>query len=275
MQDIVGKSFMVNGLQYSSGRSLLKLSAVDNKAGVKAIYYSINNGKYILYEKPVVLNTIKGGIVIRTYAVDNVNNKSLAADNAKAVKTSYVDLTGPTLSYNLEGPEFISDTIYITSKTKIHLKGYDSESGLNNIQYRIDGKELMLYNQPFSLANEGMHTIEYIGTDNVENTSNSSFKVFVDNTGPAIYTRFSSPQKGTVNENGKMVEVYPSQVILFIAATDISAGFDHMTYSLNEQPFRQLAGFVSGFAPKNKVVINAYDKLGNVTTDTVEFQIQP
>lgn len=275
LQDIVGKTFMINGKEFSSGRSLLKLVAIDNKAGVKEIYYSINNGKYIIYNKPVLLSAVNGSLSVRTYAVDNVNNKSQAEDDAQNIKTSYVDLSGPTLSYHFQGPNFITtDTIYINKTTKIQLNGFDDESGMNNIQYKIDATELLPYSNAFSIVNDGLHTIEYIGTDNVENTNNSTFKILVDNSGPVIYPRFSSPPKGTRIDNGKTIDIYPGHVDLFIAATDMNAGYDHMSYILNDQIEKPFSGFIKGFGTNNKLTIKAVDKLGNETISIIEFDVQ-
>ena len=53
-EEIVGNSYMVGNKEFSSGRSQLKVAAVDNKAGVKEIFYSLNNGEFNKYEKPVL-----------------------------------------------------------------------------------------------------------------------------------------------------------------------------------------------------------------------------
>jgi hypothetical protein len=272
LQDIIGKTFMSNGKEYSSGRAQLKLMALDNKAGVKAVYYSINNGKFKLYEKPVFLNAVKGRMSVKAYAVDKVNNKSQAAEEANEQRLPYVDLTGPFMHNRFLGPIFVAnDTTYISKITKIQFNGIDNESGLYNIQYAIDNHENSLYKTPFSIEKEGPHTIDYVGTDNVDNTTTQNLKVVVDNTGPIIYTRFSETAKGSVNDNGVLRNVYPGYVCLFVAATDFVAGYDHMTYALNGSAERLFSGFITGFQNKNEIVINAYDKLGNKSSVSLSF----
>jgi len=271
----MGKSFMVNGKEFSSGRSQLKLTTIDNKAGVKAVYYSINNGEFKPYEKPVMLSTVNGSMSVKAYAIDNVNNRSQVSEEANASKVPYIDLSGPQLNYNFLGPFFAStDTIYISSRTKVQLRAYDKEAGLNNIQYKIDDTELKTYDTPFSIDKEGLHTIEYIGTDNVDNTSTSSIKVMVDNTGPTIYSHFSAAPKGILSEQGKNITLYPGHVVLFIAATDIQSGYDHMTYILNSLKERAFTGYINILPKKSEITIKAYDKLGNETVTTLEFGIR-
>jgi len=275
LQEIIGKTFMINGKEFSSGRSQLKLTTIDNKAGVKAVYYSINDGDFILYEKPVLLSAVNGKISVKAYAIDNVNNRCQVSENASADKVPYIDLTGPNLAYSFTGPVFISfDTIYISLKTKIHMKASDGESGVNNIQYKIDTSILTTYSAPFSIEQEGIHTIGYIGTDNVDNTNISSFKVLEDNTGPVIYPRFSSPARNSLSEEGKSTTVYPTHVVLFLSATDYQSGYDHMTYILNGTAEKPCPGSVKALPGKNIVTVKAYDKLGNETSMVIEFVAQ-
>jgi hypothetical protein len=264
VQEIIGKSFVANGREFSSGRSQLKLTTFDNKAGVKEVYYSINKGEYVKYEKPVLLTSTGGNLLVEAYAVDKVNNKSKSAEEASRSSIPYIDLSGPTISYYFNGPLFITDdTIYISSKTKIALKASDSESGLNKIEYSIDGSDNKNYETPFSIDQEGMHTINCIGFDNVENTNNISFTVIVDNTGPEIYTRYSTPAKGSIMLNNKNIVLYPSHAVLFVSATDLKAGYDKMFYSINGSAEKAFYGQLNFGAKNNAISIKAFDKLGN------------
>lgn len=275
IQDIIGKSFMVNGKEYSSGQSMLKITTIDNKAGVKEVYYSINGSKFKVYEKPVLLSSTKGTLIVKIYAIDKVNNRSVINDNSNSTKIPYIDLSGPILNYSFSGPVFIiGDSMFISSKTKIHLNAIDNESGLNNIQFKIDNGSLGTYTDPFSIDKEGLHNIEFIGTDNVDNTSTSSFKVTIDNTGPEIFPRFSTLPNGTLKEKDTTFEVYPPHVVLFVAATDIASGYDHMYYSINGNPDKLFSGFITGFGTKNLIVIKASDKLGNESMTKLEFEIR-
>jgi hypothetical protein len=66
---VLGKSFFSGGKEFSSGKSRLKLTSFDNKAGVKEVRYSVNNGEYQLYDSPVFLTQSAGNLIIKSYAV--------------------------------------------------------------------------------------------------------------------------------------------------------------------------------------------------------------
>ena len=275
LPEIMGKTFMINGKEFSSGRSMLKLTTLDNKAGVKEVYYSINESEYKLYEKPVVLSATGGNVSIKAYALDMVNNKSQTSDETQASAIPYIDLSGPVLGSKFLGPVFeTSDTIYISRNTKIRLSGADSEAGFKNIVYKIDGSSEIDYQNPFSIEQSGMHEISFTGFDNVDNSSNRSFKVFVDSNGPSIFPRFSTQSKGKSNDGEKENILYPAHVGLFIAATDIESGYDQLTYSVNGSKEKAFSGFINGFSKKSNLVkVTAYDKLGNTSEINIEFNI--
>ena len=272
IEEIMGKSFFANGKEFSSGKARLKLTSFDNKSGVKEVRYSINGGEYQVYDKPVFLTQASGNLVIKSYAVDNVNNKSTSQEAQNKVSVPYIDLTGPELSFYFTGPKFVNrDTTFINSKTKIHLKAVDDESGLNRIEYSINGSSPTTYGEAFSLDTESYVTIDMTGFDNVENTSTKSFGVKVDTTGPVISHEFGTTALG--KKEG--VEIYPSHTVLFLTATDKVAGFQKMTYSLNKSPVTEYKGPIRNL-PKGKVTIaaDAFDQLGNDSKKVIEFIIE-
>ena len=276
VQEILGKSFFAGGREYSSGRSQLKLTTFDNKAGVKEVYYSINKSEFLKYEKPVFLANVTGNLTVKAYALDNVNNKTESLEKGDKTNIPYVDLSGPSISYGFSGPEFIQrDTVYISSKTKILLKATDSESGMNKIEYAVDNGEDRLFEEPFSLEKEGPHDIKITGYDNVENTSILNLRVIVDKTGPEIYSRFSILPAGKKNINGKILNVYPDHVVLFLSSTDNVVGFNDMYYSINDTPEIKYAGLIRTFSSKGPytIKIRAQDKLGNETSEKIDFVI--
>ena len=268
IEEVEGKSFFANGKEYSSGRARLKLLALDNKSGVKEIRYSINQGEFQSYDKPVMLTMASGNLSINSYAVDNVNNKSVSQAANKNTSIPYIDLTGPSLSNTFTGPIFNArDTVFINSKTKVVLKASDSESGMNRIEYQLDDNLLETYADPFTIATEGVHKINFTGYDNVENTSTSSITVKVDNTGPEIDTRFST----AVTNTG----AYPEYVILFLSATDNVVGLDKITYQLNNTAAKTYVTPIKGFTKGEKSVgVTAYDMLQNQTNDTIRFNVE-
>ena len=276
VDELIGNTFIVNGREYSSGRSKIKLTAMDNKAGVKEIRYSINNNEFIEYTNPFYLSK-SGKLTIQTFVTDNVNNESISTIMTNKSNISYVDLSGPTLGHSFIGANFsIKDTVYITENTKIKLAAKDDASGYKKMEYSIDNGSITLYEKIFGIGNEGVHTVTYTGYDNVDNSSTVSFICVEDNTGPEIFHRFSILSNKTIVKNGKTYEVFPNHVVLFLSSTDTSVGFDKMTYSVNESPEIQYSSLIKGFNKNMLYIINvtSVDKLGNKGQKTIEFYIE-
>jgi len=272
IEEIVGSSFFSGDREFSSGKTKLKLTSFDNKAGVKEVRYSINGGEFQLYDKPVLLTQSSGVLDIKSYAVDNVNNRSNSQAANEKTKIPYIDLSGPQLSHSYNGPKFITrDTVFISSKTKIALKGNDAEAGMHHIEYSVNGSGPKEYTQTFSIETEGYSVVDFTGFDNVDNSSLSSFGCKIDNTGSEISIMFGTASTGT-NEG---LMIYPTHTVLFVSATDAIVGFQKMTYALNDTPAKEYTGVLKNFIKgKNKVVISAYDQLGNSTQKEILFFIE-
>ena len=276
VQEIMGKSFFANGKEYSSGRSQLKLTTLDNKSGVKEVYYSLNNGEYKKYERPFMLTNVTGNLTVKAYALDNVNNKTESIETGDKTTIPYVDLTGPNVKHGFAGPMFVfRDTVYISNKTKILLKAADSESGLDRIEYSIDDADANVYQNQFSIEDQGIHRIKLTGYDNVENTSFSEFLVVVDTTGPEIFTLFSVNSLGKEVKNNNNIDEYPSHVVLFLSSSDNVVGFDQMFYSVNGAQEKKYAAPINYFPTKGdyNIKVRAQDKLGNETKKDIEFVV--
>ncbi len=274
VDEIMGNSFVINGKEYSSGRTKLKLTAVDNKSGVKEIKYSINREPYVMYEKPFYLTTVSGSLSVASYAIDNVGNKSTSSEKSTKSRAAYVDLTGPQLKYKYIGGVFKArDTTYINKKTKIKLSAFDAESGVKSLYYSLNGGEEHTYSEPFSIEKEGIYLLSINGYDNVDNSNRETVSLVVDNTGPKIYARFSVLPISQRQINGNQSDVYPSHAVLFLSATDSKVAIDRIYYSLNGGEEKMFTGIIDGFKRGKDYVIEvkAYDKLGNVNTSTVMF----
>jgi hypothetical protein len=136
--DVLGDKFIVGERVYFSGRTKLKLTAVDNKSGIKDMMFSINDTPFAKYEEPFYLPNRSGIHNVKYYAIDNTNNR-VKDDFEHGVGVIYVDLTGPSLSHSFSGPSFVkADTVLISPKTKILLAAADPESGLKKTAYSLD-----------------------------------------------------------------------------------------------------------------------------------------
>lgn len=274
--EVVGDMFTVNGKTYFSGRTKLSITAMDNKAGVASINYSVNGGEFAEYDKPAPLPTSTSTLTIRSYGVDKVDNMSSKSDESNQLFI-YADLTGPSLSVNYDGPTFETrDTIFISKNTKIQLLATDAKSGVKKITYQINKGAEATYGDPFTVEKEAFHHVDFVGHDNVNNTNKSDFFFYVDNTGPRPYTTYSIDPIGTKEVDGKKVNVFPKHLQVFLSATDAHVGLDQISYSLNDGNDKLYTGIVKNFKKGKvyKIHMKAYDTLGNLGEKDEYFAIE-
>lgn len=276
-EEIVGNTYMVAGKEFSSGRSQLRVVAVDNKAGVKEIYYSINNNEYKLYEKPIYLSEITGAATIRSYAIDNVENKGISDAHGQQFSMPEVDITGPNIAYSFVGNRFsLRDTVWISPNTKVSITANDKGSGVNRIEYKLNDTQSQLYTEPFTVSQPGMHKANSSAWDNVENLNIISFHFGVDAQPPDIVITWSVKPHRYISEEGQKIPVFAADLKLFIAATDDIVGIDKIFASQNGAKERIVAEPLTGFkkGQNHTVTVRVTDKLGNQSTETVIFMVE-
>lgn len=279
--DILGDRFIANNQVYFSGRTKLKLTAVDNKSGVKKTMYSIDGSEFAEYDQPFYLPSESGIHTIRFYALDNSGNRSrdeTSGGNFQQYKhnvsTVYVDLTGPDMNWRITGPKVkVNGKEYISSRNRIRFSGSDAESGLQYFSYRLNGQGGEAhYNEPFSLAEEGKVTINMYGYDNVNNRNVQTFDVVVDNTPPEVQVIFGVQPTG---ETAEGTAIYPDVLKIYLAAIDQFVGTDQISYSINGGRSTVYAKPLEGFKAGSTYTlsVSAEDKLGNVQEQTFTFSV--
>ncbi len=276
--DVLGDRFIVNNKIYFSGRTKLKLTAVDNKSGVKEVKYEIDGSEFKKYTQPFYLPKQPGYHIVKYYAIDRMNNNTgISGNNVKNYKYStkkiYVDLVGPTLKHTFIGKRFYTrDTVFLGKNSKIKLSAVDTESGLQYISYSIDGvQKETFYKKPFTVSGNGKHLIEYFGYDNVNNRNIGRFYVKVDENPPEPNYTFSVKPYRTENN----LNVYPSYVMIYLSGADIMTGTEQIFYSVNGSIEKLYTVPISGFTKgKNTLKFKTVDKLGNEKYDEVSFIIE-
>ncbi len=276
VEEIEGNSYMIGNSEYSSGRSQLKVMAVDNKAGVKEIYYSLNNGQFQLYEKPVLLADILGTVKLKTYAIDRVNNRSSSEANTQSFAMPTIDITGPELGYKFIGPTLtLRDTLWIGPSTKIALTSTDKEAGVNRIEYTLNQGQNNRYLEPFVIAENGFYTMEFIGYDNVENINVTAFTFAVDNQPPEIYWHFSIKPNSIIQVDTETLPVYPTNVRIYVGESDNLTASNTIQFSLNGSKNQLYSAPITNLAEGiNELTILATDELNNTRTETVRFFVK-
>jgi hypothetical protein len=150
----------------------LILSAADNISGVKITEYRVNGGIWNVYAGPIML-TQNGIYTYEFRSTDNAGNVEITQSIVLKI-----DKTAPVTKYHF-------DPIYANDYSgRLYIKGYTttlratdnvSGSGVNTIQYRINGGTWIAYTSPFTVYAGVTHTVEYYSTDiagNVESPIN-------------------------------------------------------------------------------------------------------
>lgn len=267
--EIVGAQYKGKYL-YMAKESRFKINAEDEKSGVARVMYSIDNALLRQsYSEPFELQT--GGLhTIFFAAVDNVGNMALAQS-----QQVYVDDHFPASRVAFSGKQFVNrDTLFITGETKVVISTNEIGSGVQTIDYFLDGKKTA-YLAPFFVEKEGFHTLTFCAKDNVNNNETkkeSSF--FTDNTAPTIFYNFSTKAIGEKTVRDQKFTIYPSNVMLYIAATDNAAGVDRLSYKVNGKEPQTIIP-LKDFKPGNyEIEISATDVLKNRSTQVVRFSIE-
>lgn len=274
IDEIVGDYTYINGKAYTSGRSQIQLSAIDNKSGLKNIYYSLDRQNWQVYDKPFFLPAGQDNVKVYYYAEDNVGNKTpydLNTSSSNKFFTSQMDLDPPVIKFRFSTPYIkLFDTLFISANTNIILSATDNLSGVKKITYQIDNNENLDYTDKFSINEQGFHKVAISCFDQVNNMGNKDFYVKVDTTPPEIYVNLSYKP---FSSNGKLV--YPQGTKLFIAATDVNTGVKNIYYQINNSPPKIYSGFLnfttSGYYT---VKITATDNVENKFIKSYTFFIE-
>lgn len=274
IDEVIGDFTYINGKSYTSGRSQIQLTAIDNRAGLKNIYYSLDGKEWLEYDKPFDLPTNQKNIKVYYYAEDNVGNKTDFDINRMTTNKffmSELDLNEPTISNTFQGPtQNVFDTICISAKTKIIIKAIDNQSGVSNINYEVDDKTNQEFKDNFTIKEQGVHNVTAYAFDKVNNVGSMNFIVKVDTTGPEIFHHFST---SSIKSGNKYA--YPVGTKIYIGATDNSTGIDKITYKLNGNSVVNYYSFINLSSKGDfELEITAYDKLGNKTVEKFSFQIK-
>ncbi|NQU63136.1 MAG: hypothetical protein HQ517_02470, partial [SAR324 cluster bacterium] len=253
---------------YISERSNIQITAKDNKSGVKLIQYSFNSkNNWQVYKSPFPLSGKPGQHYLSYFGEDIVSNKTVVF-----TYPLYKDLKPPTTQYQLKGRQTLSQNrVFVSSKTDIRLKSFDSESGVQKTLFVVDNQKQQNYSKSIQLHGEGKHDISYYSVDRVNNMEKEKKAEFiVDNVPPTLFIQFSIGETGTKQDPGsdKILKVYPKSTMMFLGATDLSVGLDKIIYVINKLPVKSYDGTVIFTKPgEYKVEITAFDRLQNKKTE--------
>jgi len=257
---------------YSSDASFaVSWSGKDDTSGVAAytVYFSNNGGDFEVWQNDVAEKTARfGGIEGHEYrffvrARDAAGNLEAEPGPEKIVSTS-VDLTAPRTTMSIGNPQDARDPVYIAPATLITLTSTDGFSGLDAIEYTVDGGEPTDYSGPIKELPAGHHNITYWGQDVAGNRERSvTLWVFVDGQPP--FTRIALEGNNTTR-GGVRYATPQTQVVL--DSRDNGSGVFSVESAIDNPDFQAYTGpFALGGSGPRTLRVRSADRLGNRETE--------
>ncbi|WP_217208140.1 OmpL47-type beta-barrel domain-containing protein [Streptomyces sp. AC550_RSS872] len=153
------------------GMATVTVSASDTGSGVNTIEYAIGTGAWQPYTAPVMVHEV-GSHTVRYRATDKAGN--VAAEKSvqfTVVAAPQPDTTAPVTGVSVEGTKN-SDGAYV-GNAKVTVTATDEHhgSGVDRIEYSLDGGPYLAYGAPVVVDRAGTHTLAYRATDKAGNTS--------------------------------------------------------------------------------------------------------
>ncbi|MEU0966238.1 Ig-like domain repeat protein, partial [Streptomyces sp. NPDC005917] len=166
-------SASVSGTKDASGNyvdsATVTVSASDSGSGVARTEYSLDSGAYADYTAPVQVNGV-GRHTVSYRATDKAGNTSAVQSvSFTVVAAPPQDTTPPQVSASVSGTKDTSGN-YVGSAT-VTVTASDSGSGVDKVEYSLDGGPYLPYTEPVAVNRAGSHTFLYRATDKAGNTS--------------------------------------------------------------------------------------------------------
>ncbi|MFH8697195.1 OmpL47-type beta-barrel domain-containing protein [Streptomyces chartreusis] len=147
------------------------VSASDTGTGVNTIEYAIGSGAWQPYTAPVMVQEV-GSHTVRYRATDKAGNVA-AEKNVQftVVAAPQPDTTAPVTGVTVEGAKNSSGAYIGNAKVTVTATDEHHGSGVDRIEYSIDGGPYLAYTAPVVVDRAGTHTLGYRATDKAGNTS--------------------------------------------------------------------------------------------------------
>ncbi|MFB6932589.1 OmpL47-type beta-barrel domain-containing protein [Streptomyces chartreusis] len=168
-------SATVSGEQNPDGTyvamATVTVSASDTGTGVNTIEYAIGSGAWQPYTAPVTVHEV-GSHTVRYRATDKAGNVA-AEKNVQftVVAAPQPDKTAPVTGVTVEGAKNSSGAYIGNAKVTVTATDEHHGSGVDRIEYSIDGGPYLAYTAPVVVDRAGTHTLGYRATDKAGNTS--------------------------------------------------------------------------------------------------------
>lgn len=140
-----------------------------------------------------------------------------AQENQQQRNITYIDPTG----YQRQAQRFERDgVIYVNSDVYFRLTAVDTDTGVDRIEFALNGGNFQTYTNPFNLVEDGYHIIRYRGIDNGDNVEPTRvMQVYVDNIPPVASVE---TDRALYQANG--VTYASARTRFYISASDNEGG---------------------------------------------------
>ena len=167
------------------GSATVTLAATDADSGVAMVEYSLDGGEFTHYHMPVVVSE-PGEHTVAYRATDVAGNTAdgTVSFTVVAEDTPDPDTTAPTVTAAVTGSQD-ADGAYVGTAT-VTVSATDDGSGVDTVEYSLDGGDWTAYSTPLRVSAAGEHTVAYRATDVAGNTADGTvtFTVVEDTTEP-------------------------------------------------------------------------------------------
>ncbi|MGV9382776.1 OmpL47-type beta-barrel domain-containing protein [Nonomuraea sp. NPDC003707] len=245
------------------GSATVTLTATDTESGVETVEYALDGGAFTAYSAPVTVNEVSAHTV-RYRATDKAGNTSEPGTTTfTVVAPPGQDTTPPQVTAQVAGDRN-DDGNYVGSAT-VTLTATDAGSGVDTVEYSLDGQPYAVYAQPLAVTQPGAHTVAYRATDKAGNTSDpgtTTFTVVAEQEKDTTPPQVTAQVTGDRNDDGD----YVGSATVTLTATDTQSGVDTVEHSLDNGAFTAYSAPVSvNRAGAHTVRYRATDKAGNTS----------
>jgi len=209
-----------------SARSSFSLSPTDALSGVGFTSFSFDGGTKKYGTRVSLASLSDGQHTFTWYSEDEV-------DNTEKINTYsfYLDRIAPVSSIAIQGDLCEGRYDYISERSKFNLSSTDNKSGVQSIEYALDGRNFSPFNSALNLPNKnGLVTVSFRATDKVNNRSTISRKTYyLDNVPPSTSISYGYPQ---FFKQGELFITSNTPVTL--KARDNASGVDQTSYTIDQ-----------------------------------------
>jgi uncharacterized cupredoxin-like copper-binding protein len=250
------------------GSATVTVTATDSESGVATVEYEVDDTGFQPYTGPVTVST-PGDHAVQYRATDAAGNASPTGSTPFRVVEGGGDTTPPTVTAEVSGTQD-ADGNYVDAAT-VTLSATDDASGVDSVEYSLDGAAFAPYTAPVVVNAAGAHMLHYRATDGAGNVSPEGMADFtvvsVDTTAPTVSVAVTGSQDADGN--------YVGSAVVTVTATDAGSGVASVEYALDGGAFAPYTGPVQvSAAGSHTFAFRATDVAGNVSEDgSVTFAV--